>query len=80
MSSVLEANGVDHSTPEAAISAIEDRGHGNVVKFHLTRNREGCKPDYVHNSCAMWRYQNSKWTSWSIYGATSEEMNEEKPH
>lgn len=76
---VFEAMGVDYPTPEQAIEVIEKRGHGSVIRFFLERNREGCKPDYVHKSCGLWSFDGTDWWSHYIYSGTGEKLEKQKP-
>lgn len=77
---VWSANNVDHPPPEEAIAAVEAVGSGSVVKFRLNRNLPGCLPEFVHNSCAMWSYEDGIWHSHYIFDGHGGKMAVEKPH
>jgi hypothetical protein len=77
---VWQVNGTDHATPEAAIAAVEARGHGHVIRFALERNYPGALPELVHRSSALWRFeQDTGWRRFSIFTGLSEDIGAGRP-
>lgn len=57
----------DYATAGEAIAAVEARGSGSVVKFHISPNMPGCLPEKVYRSCALWNYEGGEWTEFDIF-------------
>lgn len=69
----------DMDTAEEAAAAVERRGSGSVVEFHVSPNLPGRLPKMVHSSVALWTFEGGVWTRLSIHSGTAEPMGEERP-
>lgn len=84
MAVVFKANGIDFHTAADAIAAVEKKGSGSVVKFHVAKNLPGLHPDLVYRSCALWSFQkradgNMKWMAHDIFSGHGYPYKEERP-
>lgn len=77
--SVWQADSRDYATPEEAIAAVEAKGDGSVVRFHLDYNLPHCLPKIVHRSSAMWSFEGGEWWSHYIFDGTGGRLEKEKP-
>jgi hypothetical protein len=71
---------VEHPTAEAAKASVEKRGTGRVIKFLVSRNYPGLKPDLVHRSNAMWSFNNGRWQAHSIFSGHGAPYADEAPN
>lgn len=57
----------EYLTREEAVNHVVSQGSGQVIKWLIEKNMEGCQPDYVHRSLSLDVYEFGKWRSVNIF-------------